>query len=518
MMKQYFQTYEEYKKLGGSLKATTITPKQLLPALVLHMERMDKQFTLLINGHLPKSIDQLIKDAFDQSHLQKPFYTQHCDHRSYRYQNLSKNRVKVEFNLRYRMSRSQEKWMLEQIEAPLKKLITPTMSTLSKVMAVHHYIVENFHYEKQTNGSPYAVYTFLKEKKGVCMAYALLFEKMMELLHIPCYYVIGTADGEGDSGHAWNMVKIDDHWYHVDSTWNSIRSMHHNRKVRYRYFLLCDEDMKKDHQWQFTHYPPCTSDRYKLVHSLYDGVMAEELFYFSHPKNAHLYSIDLRSDELTMKKCLAQRVQFCHFLDGAIYFSNYSNGGYLTAYELDTGAMTALSAAQVICIEKTDEGLIVHYKDHSNELIKAKAVARPIPLETTLPNIDRSIPENIVEQSFVKFDSNYFASVHESNMTGYEGLKISCADGLELLLLDRFQQITVEIELDNILEIRMTSARKNITLQTPAMLKIPKTLLKNMSTQLVERLLTGEWVAANYVEDQENVYIKLTRSTQLKFN
>ena len=266
MMKQYFQTYEEYKKLGGSLKATTITPKQLLPALVLHMERMDKQFTLLINGHLPISIDQLIKDAFEQSHLQKPFYTQHCEHRGYRYQNLSKNRVKVEFNLRYRMSRNQEKWMLDQIEAQLARLVSPTMSTLEKVMAVHHYIVKNFHYEKQTDGSPFAVYTFLKENRGVCMAYALLFEKMMEQLHIPCYYVIGTANGEGDSGHAWNMVKIDEHWYHVDSTWNHIRSKSHNRQIRYRYFLLSDEDMKKDHQWQMAHYPPCSSNRYQAFH------------------------------------------------------------------------------------------------------------------------------------------------------------------------------------------------------------------------------------------------------------
>ena len=69
-----------------------------------------------------------------------------------------------------------------------------------------------------------------------------------------------------------------------------------------------------------------------------------------------------------------------------------------------------------------------------------------------------------------------------------------------------------------ILEIRITSARKNITLQTPAMLKIPKKLLKNISKQLIERMPTGQWVAANYSEDQESVFIKITKSTQLKFN
>ena len=46
-MKRYFQTYNEYKNQGGSVKATTITAKQLLPALVVHMERMDKQLSLI---------------------------------------------------------------------------------------------------------------------------------------------------------------------------------------------------------------------------------------------------------------------------------------------------------------------------------------------------------------------------------------------------------------------------------------------------------------------------------------
>ena len=49
----------------------------------------------------------------------------------------------------------------------------------------------------------------MHEKQGVCMAYALLFEKMMDELGIPCYYVVGKADGESDLGHAWNMVQLD---------------------------------------------------------------------------------------------------------------------------------------------------------------------------------------------------------------------------------------------------------------------------------------------------------------------
>ena len=209
-MKTYFQTVKDFKARGGSIKSSTITPQQVLPAIVTHMERLDKQFTLHVNGHLQKSIDELLTEAFEQSHLQKPFYTQHCEHRSYRYRNLSKKRVKIDFTIRYRMNRDQEKWMLEELHKTLTQITHPSMTTLEKILAVHDYIVRTYDYDIHTDGSPYAVYTFMKEKHGVCMAYALLFEKMMEYLQIPCYYVIGKADGEGDSGHAWNIVYLDD--------------------------------------------------------------------------------------------------------------------------------------------------------------------------------------------------------------------------------------------------------------------------------------------------------------------
>ena len=138
--------------------------------------------------------------------------------------------------------------------------------------------------------------------------------------------------------------------------------------------------------------------------------------------------------------------------------------------------------------------------------------------ETTLYNLDLNFSKNILEQTFVKFDSNYFASVNESNVAEFEALNISCADGLELLIFDTYQQLTVDLELGKVLEIRLTSAPKNINLQTPAILKIPKQLIMNMTKQLTERLATGEWVAANYTEDCEMIYIKLTKSTQFKFN
>lgn len=271
-MKSYFQSYPDYIAAGGSHKSTTIKPQQLLPAIVANMTKLNKQFTLNVNGRLPKNIDGMLVDAFEESHMQQPFYTQHCEYRSYRYGSISKNRIRIEFTVQYRMNRAHEKWMIDEMNAILAQSIRADMTTLEKIVAVHDYIARTFTYDLNTAGSPYAVYTFMKEKHGVCMAYALLFEKMMELLEIPCYYVIGKADGEGDAGHAWNMVEIDGHWYHIDVTWDDLSSKSKIHQIRYRYFLVSDEVMKRDHIWKLKDYPPCTSERFSSLHALYDRI------------------------------------------------------------------------------------------------------------------------------------------------------------------------------------------------------------------------------------------------------
>ena len=57
----------------------------------------------------------------------------------------------------------------------------------------------------------------LKEHKGVCQGYALLALKMLRELGIETLYVVGEVN---TGPHAWNLVKVDGEWYHLDTTWN----------------------------------------------------------------------------------------------------------------------------------------------------------------------------------------------------------------------------------------------------------------------------------------------------------
>ena len=502
-MKTYFESYEQYKRQGNSIKTTTITANQLLPALIAHMERMDRQFTLHINGQLPMPIDALIKEAFDECHLIQPFYTQHCEKRSYKYRQLTKNRVKVEFTMRYRMARQEEKWIVDEIQAIIKKRIHPDMSALQKVFIVHDYITRTYSYERHTEGSPFAVYTFMNEKHGVCMAYALLFEKMMEALDIPCYYVVGKAAGEGTEGHAWNMVQIDDHWYHVDVTWDDIGSIP-GKEVRYRYFLVADEKMRLDHEWNENHYPICTSKKFEAIHRLYDGCLVNTSLYYAHPRNGHLYEMNFADDSFQAKQKLAAKIQFCFYINGFLYFRNDSHNGYLYQLVLDADELTQLSAEQVIGIYETDTTLEVLYADQTKESIQ-KSISANVVSEDSL-SVETA--ENRLEVLLNTFGDSWVATVDQQD--DCLPIVFKSADGIELTVDDHLKQLTVDLYINRGLHIQMTSNRKNVEFKQPAQLKLPLALIPGLEQQLSKQNVL------EYFADDEFIYIQLYKSVMIQ--
>lgn len=502
-MKTYFESYEQYKRKGNSIKTTTITAKQLLPALIAHLERMDRQFTLHINGQLPMPIDSLIKEALDQCHLEQPFYTQHCEKRSYKYRQLTKNRIKVEFTARYRMSRQEEKWIVDEIHAILKKRIPPDMSTLQKVLIVHDYIARTYSYERHTEGSPFAVYTFMNEKHGVCMAYALLFEKLMEALEIPCYYVIGKAAGEGTEGHAWNMVQIDEHWYHIDVTWDDIGSIP-GKELRYRYFLVADKKMRLDHEWNENHYPICTNTKFEAFHSLYDACIGTTSLYYPHPRNGHLYELNFAEYPLQAKQKLPVTIHFCFYLNGLLYFRNDSHNGYLYLLELAAEKLTQLSAEQVIQISETETTLEVLYANQTTEsipkLISADAATEgPLIVETA---------ENRLEVPFHRFGDSWVATVEQH--AECQPIVFKSSDEIELIVEDLYKQLTVDLYINRGLQIQVTSNRKNAEFNQPAQLKLPIALVPGLEQQLTKQ------IALEYFADENYIYMQLYKSVTIQ--
>ena len=274
--------------------------------------------------------------------------------------------------------------------------------------------------------------------------------------------------------------------------------------------------MKKDHQWNYYQYPPCTSNRFAALHSLYDVAIVDQMLYFPHPTNARLYEMNLEKEPFKFKKRLEERVQFCTYQDGALYFSNYSHGGYLYRNKLETLELYKIRETEVSQIKKIESGLEITYLNQEKEIIK-KTDNSPKNIETKTNEIvdQKPLYESIIDVPFIQFDQSWMASYEQTNDP--KPLRFISADGLELLLTDTLKQVTIDIYKDKGLHIRITSNRKAVNLTKPAKLNIAKNLLPNNVSQVLERLPSGDLVAANYLITEDAVLINLTKSSSYIF-
>lgn len=81
----------------------------------------------------------------------------------------------------------------------------------------------------------------LLENTGVCDGFTKSLQIMYDKVGIDSIIVLGTLD---DNPHAWNLVKIEDEWYHVDIT--SSRSIYDETQlINHAYFNLNDNDIKQ---------------------------------------------------------------------------------------------------------------------------------------------------------------------------------------------------------------------------------------------------------------------------------
>ncbi len=104
-------------------------------------------------------------------------------------------------------------------------------SDFDKLLYLHDYFVTNYSYDHTLTVRD--AYTFFTGKTGVCQAYMLGLIATARELGIESIPV--TSDV---MKHAWNLVKIDGAWYHVDLTWDDARS--HPTLISYTYFLQSD--------------------------------------------------------------------------------------------------------------------------------------------------------------------------------------------------------------------------------------------------------------------------------------
>ena len=134
---------------------------------------------------------------------------------------------------------------IEIIKQKIQEYITGTenLSDYEKELYIHDKLAQSVTYS-DLEDLPRAYHTaegpFL-ENIGVCDGFTKTLQILYDQLGIDSIIVLGVLD---DNPHAWNLVNIEDNWYHVDLT-SSRSIVEETGIITHAYFNLSDESMKK---------------------------------------------------------------------------------------------------------------------------------------------------------------------------------------------------------------------------------------------------------------------------------
>lgn len=151
----------------------------------------------------------------------------------------------------------------QEINNIVDRLIADTkdMDEYSKSKYIYTYIAQNTTYKESDNA--HNMYGCLVEGVAVCEGYAKAYSYIMQKCGMQVAYISGTGKNEL---HAWNLININNNWYHVDCTWGDpvtdIEDPEQKKlNVDYSYLHLTTENILVNHTLDdfYENIPKCTS-------------------------------------------------------------------------------------------------------------------------------------------------------------------------------------------------------------------------------------------------------------------
>lgn len=141
-----------------------------------------------------------------------------------------------------------------------------------RIRGIFYWTASNISYDIANMNEPNYVYTpkekieyALKNRKGVCINYAEVFNEIANLLKIKTVIIGGYTKQFGKIAtisHAWNASKIDGKWLFFDPTWGSgyVNNEKFFKKLNNNYFKVLPSKITQSHMpfdylWQFSKNP-----------------------------------------------------------------------------------------------------------------------------------------------------------------------------------------------------------------------------------------------------------------------
>ena len=156
---------------------------------------------------------------------------------------------KVDIKITHSYNDEQIKELDNKIKTVIAENITDNMDTETKIKTIHDYIINTTKYDRNRSDNKIkqyhsdTAYGALIEHYAICGGYSDSMKLFLDKLNIPNYKI-------SSENHIWNLVKVNDKWYHLDLTWDDPIKCDQNTNqcediIEYVYFLISTEELQK---------------------------------------------------------------------------------------------------------------------------------------------------------------------------------------------------------------------------------------------------------------------------------
>lgn len=214
------------------------------------------------NNNIKDKIKKFHKDIYDSYPL--------IDLYEYEYLIYSD---KIQFNYVRRINHNKYDIATKQLKKKINNFILSLNLNQHEVelqKQIVSFILSNYEYDKrEPNVPPDALSRTIQGvyfgNELVCSGYSKLAMYVLNNIGIETRYVVGTTTS--GLSHAWNIVKLQNEYYHMDLTFSD-SSIQGKNETYYQYINEKDIYMRNTHVWDESKYPKCVGNTY-LNHTIY---------------------------------------------------------------------------------------------------------------------------------------------------------------------------------------------------------------------------------------------------------
>lgn len=168
----------------------------------------------------------------------------------------------------YTVEKEQTESLKQQIEQQADAWIAEidaSFDAYEKIKSVYELLIREVEYD-ETSLYNQTIQSVFLEKKTVCMGYAKATQYLLNKMGIFCTLVTGNILDETNSSHAWNLVRIGENYYYVDTTWGSPgynAQGDREEAISYSYLCCSDKIISATHKAnEDILLPSCTDESY----------------------------------------------------------------------------------------------------------------------------------------------------------------------------------------------------------------------------------------------------------------